>query len=266
MQLKAEPVSPDTLIDLKLAYLRTLCAPLDGMWESGFLPLSQHWAILYRDRMVGYYCVDSDKALLQFYLPDALALRAPAFLAGLISLGQVTSAYAGTNEPGFLALCLDRQKAVSVHTYLFSDGFQDAVHPESSDHPRLRLTDFSETERVVRFIERNTESRGGWVRGYLRRLIERGESYLMEADGRILGTGECRVSDSQPPYVDLGMIVDKKFRGQGVATAILLQMKALCHSRVQRPICSTTVENVAARKAIEKAGFIARHRILQIQF
>ncbi len=32
------------------------------------------------------------------------------------------------------------------------------------------------------------------------------------------------------------------------------------------PICSTTAENVAARRAIAKAGFVSRHRILKVAF
>ena len=43
-------------------------------------------------------------------------------------------------------------------------------------------------------------------------------------------------------------------------------LKQLCDDRGLVPICSTTADNVAAQRAITKAGFVSRHRILEVSF
>ena len=81
-----------------------------------------------------------------------------------------------------------------------------------------------------------------------------------------LATGECRPSDSQKPYADLGMVVSKNHRGQGLATNILRQLIRRCRENGLSPICSTERDNYAAQKAIENSGFVSHHRLLEIAF
>ena len=81
-----------------------------------------------------------------------------------------------------------------------------------------------------------------------------------------MGTGEARVSESQPPFVDLGVITVRRHRGRGVAPHVLGRLKQRCYERDLVPICSTTVENAGSRRAIAKAGFVSGHRILEVGF
>ncbi|MCK5146546.1 GNAT family N-acetyltransferase [bacterium] len=266
MIFRTERVAPDEVAFLKIAYLKLITAPLDGMWESGFIPLSTHWVILHDNDKVGYYCINSEKALLQFYLPDELWHEAPVFLQKLISMGQIESAFTGTNEPGTMSICMDLQKSTKCHTLLFEDRLPVLPQLKDWDRSNLRLSEYNEIPRLINFIEENTGTSGAWLQAYLGNLITRGESYILERDNVIWGTGECRNSDSQPPFIDLGMIVAKEYRSCGVATLILSLMKQICYRRQQIPICSTTINNIAAQKAIERAGFISKNRILHIRF
>ena len=97
-------------------------------------------------------------------------------------------------------------------------------------------------------------------------LIARRELYALRHGGEILGTGEARVSESQPPFADLGVITLRRHRGRGVAPHVLGRLKQLCYDHDLVPICSTTAENVAAGRVITKAGFVSRHRILKVAF
>ena len=74
------------------------------------------------------------------------------------------------------------------------------------------------------------------------------------------------MSESQPPFVDLGVITMRPHRGRGVAPHVLGRLKQSCYERELVPICSTTVENASSRRAIAKAGFVSRHRILEVGF
>ncbi|MBL4838492.1 MAG: GNAT family N-acetyltransferase [Kordiimonadaceae bacterium] len=77
---------------------------------------------------------------------------------------------------------------------------------------------------------------------------------------------ERRISDTQKPYADVGMVVAKDWRRKGLATAILQQLALLCRGEGLRAICSTESGNIGAQKAIENAGFISTQRILDISF
>lgn len=82
----------------------------------------------------------------------------------------------------------------------------------------------------------------------------------------IIATCECRMSDSQPSIGDIGIIVHQEFRNKGLATEMLkLQANSILKAG-RKPICSTTLDNIASRKAIEKAGFHCSNIIFDIHF
>jgi len=80
----------------------------------------------------------------------------------------------------------------------------------------------------------------------------------------VLATGECIPHRAQPPYADLGMVVARAFRGRGLGNAMLARLKEHCYDAGWQPICSCAAANSASKKAIEKAGFISEHRMLEI--
>jgi len=101
---------------------------------------------------------------------------------------------------------------------------------------------------------------------YARALIDKEQVFILVNENELIGVGECRISMSQAPYADLGMISDKKHRRQGIGAYILAKLKQYCYQRGAKPICSCAAENIPSRKTIEKAGFITQHRLLDIQF
>jgi RimJ/RimL family protein N-acetyltransferase len=265
-----EPVANLTEIaDWKQAYLQSLVAPLDGYWETAVIARTPHCKILLDGRALGYFAADDKKRLLQFY---AVEQADPLFTAVLES-EWVETAVAGTNDPLFLSLCLDRQKAVAVNTYLFYDAHQVTPRLPAYPEAEFRSSAADELERLLAFHKHNDECGDseaiadlGGQRNFIQSLITKRGSFGLYDNDKLLGVGEYRISASQPHYADLGMIVDKDHRRRGVGTAILAHLKVHCYNQNVFPICSCVVENSASRKTIEKAGFVARHRILDIQF
>ena len=259
----------DEIADWKQALLQSLVAPLDGYWETAIIARAPHYRILVNGRAAGYFAADDKKRLLQFY---AVEPADPLFDAVIESEG-VETAVAGTNDPAFLSLCLDRQKAVAVNTYLFHDVYQ--VTPDLPAYPKaeFRLSVVDELEQLLAFYERNDDfedseaiADSGGQRDFIQSLIANKQSFGLYDGETLLGIGECRISANQMPYADIGMIVDKDHRRRGVGTAVLARLKARCYSQNTVPICSCAAENIASRKTIEKAGFVAAHRMLDIQF
>ena len=172
-----------------------------------------------------------------------------------------------TIDPAFLSLCLDVQKSVTVHTYLYES--HTAV---PSDHPQADgldfcLVDIAELDRTVAFQQAclgGDKDMSDWLRGYSSNLIEREELFVLCREDEWLGLGEYRRSNSQEGITDLGMMIAPAHRGQGWATYILTCLRARCTAEGRHAICSTMVDNIGAQKAILRAGFISRHRIMNV--
>lgn len=60
--------SIELLSELKEKYVEQATAPLDGMWLDGFAAMATHYGIYEDESLVGYFCVNAEDYLLQFYL------------------------------------------------------------------------------------------------------------------------------------------------------------------------------------------------------
>lgn len=259
--------SPEEVADLKRSYLASLPVPLDGMWESGFIPMASHWELRHGDERAGYMCIADDGKLLQFYVVPAFENHAAEFFSRVIAREDVRGAMVSTFESVYLSLCLDVHKTVRVHTYLYHDTEAEAASPEGLEGARFTVVRPEDQPRIEAMQRASLDvDLGAWLTGYLQGLISRGELFVLTRGEEILGTGECRVSQTQPPHADLGVIVARDHRRLGLATHILRRLKVECRGRDLVPICSTTAENVGAQKSIARAGFVSRYRMLEVDF
>ena len=187
----------------------------------------------------------------------------------MVDQNNLTKAIASTIDPAFLSFCLYRQKKVDVHTYLYE--LHAPVQPAHAEAKNLdfRLIDASELDSTIAFQQiclGGEDDLSKWLRGYSANLIKRGELYVLYHNGVKVGLGEFRKSDTQKGIVDLGMMVHPDHRRKGWATYILTLLCAESITQGLRAICSTTVENTGSQKAIERAGFVNRHCIMNITF
>ena len=101
---------------------------------------------------------------------------------------------------------------------------------------------------------------------YAKMVIDAGILHVLEKNGEILGTGEFRERQAWVPFADVGKIVNKKYRRQGVGTFLLALLKQKAVRQGLIPICSCEAGNLGSRKAVENAGFVANHRVVQFSF
>lgn len=251
------------LRNMRAEYLRTLSAPMDGMWESAVVGSATHRELRYESQRAGYFCIDSNGNLVRFHILPPYLPRGEDLFRWVISAFEISRAIVGTIEPWYLSLCLDLQAHVAVHSYLFRDAklAESPIRPESAD---FRRAEESQTNEYVRFYRQNSDGPGDWTDEFLRLRIRQGELFG-RYDGRTLvAAGECIPSQSQTPYADLGVIVARPHRGRGLGSAMLVLLKEYCHASGWEPICSCAAGNLASKKAIGRAGFISEHRMVEV--
>jgi RimJ/RimL family protein N-acetyltransferase len=261
-----EATSADDLADLRRGYLASLVAPQDGMWES-LAAMGRQLEIRTAGERAGYFSINGEGRLLQFHVAAPFESAAVKLFAAVVARDEVKGAMVSTADPLFLGLCLDVQQELRVHTYLYRDHHRGEPALEQGTEASFDVVEAGELEAIAELQRESLDQDpGDWLVSYLERLIGRRELHALRLEGEILGTGEARVSESQPPFVDLGVITVRRHRGRGVAPHILGRLKQRCYERELVPICSTTVENSGSRRAIAKAGFVSWHRLLELGF
>jgi len=241
-------------------YIEALQTPIDGYWQNAVVGNSDCYEIRYDDKMVGHFFLKDPKTIVQFYISPKYSLHAQEIFSYIITSDIAEKAAVSTKEPDFMAICFDYQKSMSVNSYLFVDNEKIKYELDNFEDVSFRLATESDVDTLK-------SQGGGAPEGYYEDLIGNNQLFLACAGDCLLGRGEFRIiSTHGEKYVDMGVQVVEAYRGKGVATYIITQLKELCYSRQLIPMLGCDVSNIASKKAIENAGFIANHRILYIDF
>ena len=262
------------LADLKAEHLKTLSAPLDAYWEEALIGFADHYEIRIDGDRSGFYCLNSDNHLVAFFLVPEQAHQGEDAFSSVLRDHGVSTALAGTNDAFFLSLCLDVGTKSQAHTLLFQDHRTTLGAASATDPYSFALA----TEEAFGEIFEHYRAASGSMdvesveigfddlKGYIRSVMEQHHIFVLRENGALIATSECRISRTQEPYADVGMIVAEAHRRKGVGSHILARTKAFCHERDVHPICSCEATNIGSKKAIAKAGFVSRHRIVQVEF
>ena len=236
-----------------------LVAPIDAMWEQLYIGSSQHYLIDNDSNTIGYCSIDDEKSLKQIFLIDDFNYQMSNTIKSLIDKELITSASLSSNEPVSFNACLLHSNAIKTNTICF----------EYSDRPvgnepemNVKCVSQGDISDVKAFFKNQIGFDDTF--GYTENLVQRKELYLVREDDTIIATSECRISDSQQEIADIGIIVNKEYQGKGIATKILKQQAKRAQKVNRKPICSTTKDNIASKKAIEKAGFYCSNIIFDI--
>ncbi len=252
----------NALDSLRTDWRKTLTAPQDGMWETltGF---GNHWEVKEKDKTIGYASVDEENRLLQFYVLPAWMKEGVSIFGEFIDQEKIKNALVGTNNPFFMSMVMHLQKLVTVDTYLFTDLVKTKPIEKKGT---LRTAKNKDLENLIDFCH---ESMGGpkeWLNGYLGNLINRGEIFVFENEGQILGTCEVRKSETDSEVADVGMVVSKNHRRKGLGTFLLGKTKEIAYEWNRKPICSCEKDNIGSLKSIENNGFRSLHQMLLVEF
>ena len=272
--MKIEKVGQDAVSRMQQDYWSTLTGPQDAYWQEGLIAASDHLEIRIEGRRAGYFVLDSHNQMMQFHLTERFQRDASKVLKQALESHRVETALAATIEPFYFSLCLDLQHTAQVHTYLFSDHSKREPVLTSIHGHVFRKATIDDLPKVLplfgagdEFVDLETvEANFGGPLGYARMVIEEGILHVLEKGDEILGTGEFRERKSWVPFADVGMIVNKKYRRQGVGTYLLALLKQKAERQGLQPICSCEAGNLGSRRAVENAGFIAHNRVVQFSF
>lgn len=250
----------ETINNFRSQLYKSLKAPVDAMWEQLYISSSQHY-LIEENETLGYCCIDEKGCLTQIFLTKNHLTLMDKVIKELISNGLINSACLSSNEPVAFNVCLFHSKSMKTNTLCFQH-MDNEVKVDSDLN--LELVNMDNISEVKLFLKEQVGMDDTF--GYTENLVTRKEIFMLREAETIVATSECRMSDSQPEIADLGIIVNRDFQRKGLATRIMkMQVNRVLKSG-RKPICSTTLNNIASRKAIEKSGFYCSNIIFDINF
>lgn len=273
--LEIKPIeSLEQLSQLKAQYFSLSTTALDSMWHFGFVPMANHFGFYENDLLVGYCCINSDGYMLQFYLSPKAEVQAKELFTLIAQdnspvIGTIKGAFVSTAEPAYLSLCLENSSGFEVNALMYqqAESAANSIKKEHINNIAMTLAEQSQLNDFVGFAVASIGAPEQWLNGYYGNLIQRQELLGYWQDGKLLASGECRLFDEyQTEYADLGMIVAESERGKGIATQVLLNLIDRASNKGLIAMCSTESNNLGAQKAINRAGMISSHRIVQFEF
>ncbi len=252
---------PDSISGLRAKLYQNLTAPIDAMWELLYIASAQPYLIENEGITLGYCCVNDQNCLLQIFLQEESISKMDQVITSLIESKLIISACLSSAEPVSFNACLNKSESTQANTLCFQhlNKLFDLKDPLD-----IELVSNNDIPAVKAFLKEQVGMDDTF--GYTENLVSRKEIFMVKESENIIATSECRISDSQPEIADLGIIVNKDYQGKGIATQVMQMQVTRVLKANRKPICSTTLDNVAARKAIEKSGFYCTNIIFDIHF
>jgi predicted acetyltransferase len=250
---------PDAINELRAQLYQKLTAPIDAMWEQLYISSAQPYLIENNGITLGYCCIDAKNCLLQLFLLEESTSKMDLVITSLVESHLVNSASLSSNEPISFNASLNSSKSIQANTFCFQHSNKPIDLKGVFD---VELVSIDNIPAVKEFLKDQVGMDDTF--GYTENLVSRKEIYMVRESDIIIATSECRMSDSQPEIADLGIIVNKKYRGNGIATQVMQMQVNRALEANRKPICSTTFDNFSARKAIEKSGFYCSNIIFDM--
>lgn len=248
------------IASLRRLLYKELTAPIDAMWELLYITSAPAHFIQEGNQKLGYCCIDEKKRLLQLFLFTPFKAKAIEVIQQMIETGLIEGAQLSSSTPTAFNACLFHATNISTHTFCFEHTNESI---DFEEHLALELVTKDEIPAIKAFLKKEVGMDDTF--GYTQNLVNRREIFRVKQGDTIVATSECRLSDTQPEYADLGIIVNQDFRGRGFATEILQWQINRVLQLGRKPICSTTIDNIASQKAIKKAGFYCSNIIFDIE-
>ena len=251
----------NTINEFRKELYKTFVAPLDSMWQDLYIASSQAYVIDNEDENIGYCCIDSNETLLQVFVNNENRRQMRTIIKNLIDSKLIKLASLSSIEPIAFNACLFHSKSTTANTlcYEYSNILFD---DENSIIVELVTPKYSNAIRSYYKEHVGFDD----TFGYVDNLVSRKELFMVLENDTIIATGECRLSETQPNYADVGVAVNMEHRKKGLATKMLQQMAHKAIEQDRNPICSTTIDNIGSQKAIERAEFYCSNIIFDMKF
>jgi GNAT superfamily N-acetyltransferase len=244
MTLDVSSVPLSDVLPLRELYRREMDCQIihDSLPGRGFGDL---YLIRTDGRVAGYgfvmgYRGEPKDMIREFYVLPAYRGSALPMFRRLIEVSNASRIEAQSNDVLLTLMLFDCATGISSDRILFHDALTTSLVAPGAD---FRETAEADKERI---FEHRVEPVGEW---------------LIEHDGVIVATGGI-ATHYNPPYGDLYMEVDERFRRRGFGSYLIQELKRASYEMGKVPAARCDATNAASRATLERAGLFPCARLL----
>jgi hypothetical protein len=215
------------------------------------------YAIGRADSPLGYMVIH-DGAVVEFFVLNAALPSLSELFYEAASQGGATSAVIKSYDPLALAATAGRPTRMTTIGINCTSWSDEQFEPPAGFEARPGQSD------DVLLLE--GIGPGLWERHEEMSLdLRAGRIIVYEQNGAPVGCGVLSPVNEGAAVLDVGVGVLPAWRRKGMAEQIVRHLKLVClRERRMRPVCGCAVENNASRRTLERAGFLSRHRLLEM--
>jgi GNAT superfamily N-acetyltransferase len=159
---------------------------------------------------------------------------------GLLASSQATMIETQTNDRLLTVMLHTFARDISSESILFHDKLTTSHTPREADFRRASADDTSQ------IAQQQLDSNAKW---------------LVSVEGVVAAAGDILFHYNRP-YGDIYMKVAEPYRRRGLGAYLVQELKRVCYEGGSVPAARCNLKNVASRKTLQKAGFVACGHIL----
>lgn len=235
-------------------YVDSFSSPIDSFLEDHILD-SNYYLIEYDSAYIGCFAVYEKQTITLFYLDREYRHLSQDIFARVKKMEEVLSAMIATCDEFFLSCALDSYKSIDKQAYFF----QDAKNQDVTTNIELRVAIMDDMDSIK-------SNSADFFDDDLEDCIKKREVYIATNDSEVVGYGIVSKGRVMKGYSSIGMYTVERFRKQGFATKIILNLKELVYSMDMIPIAGCWYYNHNSKKTLEKAGMYTNTRLIKIHF
>ena len=241
-----------------------LTAVRDDYWDLAVLRNCQYYHILDKDELIGFFAIDQEHILYQYFLYEDYRLHAKSILSDIIHKYSISQALIETYDSFFMIQAMGLGKSVDIHSNLYKELDQKLVDPPI-DNLEVHIATIEILDEIVEVATRHFgEEFREWLGEFYGQWIEKKGIYVFRVGQDIVAIGELRTGFLPENTAFIGILVPEKWQNRGLGTYAVRLMKHEASKMGYVSYASVDVNNVGSNKLMEKAGFYVYHRIIML--
>ncbi len=258
MSYTFRPVKRTELGSLYADYLASLASPFDSFLEAHILPAEFFAIDTLAGKSAGFFAIFEDNLLTQFYVTPARLRDGQPLFARILAEFPITQAYVPSGDETFLSHAADKMAKLEIQAYFFQDGRRTDLPAPAFGAEQIRPATASDIPGIL--------AASGDFFDQLAERIAKGEIFVLEQDGQLLGIGIIEWGRLLPETASIGMFTVEAFRKQGVGRAILRHLKTHCLAHGRAPVAGCWAGNHASKRTLQAAGMVTKTRLFRVTF
>ena len=261
---KFEITEQDNIEVLINSHYDTLESTSDDFFEQTIVDNSKYYRINKNELEIGYFSLDEEGKLTQFYVIDEMKENSNTIIKQIIEEYQCATAIVPTYDSIYLEAIepFCSEKSIQDNLYILNkDNYEEIENEEIS----VRLATIEDLDLVVGLEEKslNDVTQDGLL-VYCKAIIEKKGLYLFYRNRSFVGVGEARTWFKKGSCF-LGVIVAPKFRSRGIGKFIISYLIQLRLEDNLNILTSVEEANINANELMESLGFENKFQILNMK-